>query len=122
MRADRADKQQSLTDFRCPPPCNGLLGCYLEADGTPYAFEIKCHRHKCRRLDYRGNVIMQEPVEFRCDAVDKKRSEKWEKDIVCNKLLARIVPGTVLEIKCPRCGTLVNSRRLAPNNEEQSNE
>lgn len=114
-----------LIDYRCPPPCNGLLTRYAEFDlseGKPYAFEIKCHRHKCRRINYRGNVTMEKPVEFRCTALDPKRSAKWEQDIVCNKLLARIVPGTIMEIKCSRCGSLETSEHLSNNEENKTNE
>jgi len=62
------------------------------------------------------------PVEFRCTALDPKRSAKWEQDIVCNKLLARIVPGTIMEIKCSRCGSLETSEHLSNNEENKTNE
>jgi len=109
-----SDKNQTTDyiEYRCPPHCNGLICRYKENNDAPWAFEIKCHRHNCSVINYRGNVIMSEPVDFRCMAIDAKRSAKWGKEVVCNKLLARIVPGTILEIKCSRCRSIETSKHI----------
>jgi len=105
------EEKKEFIEFKCPPSCGRMLCRYIEKPSNePYAFEIKCHHHGCNALNYRGNVIVTDSMEeFRCYAIDKKKSVHWGAETVCNKLLARILPGTELEIRCPRCGAIVNS-------------
>ena len=111
--------EKQWTEYRCTPPCNKLLTKYIATDGH-YAFEIKCSNSVCKNLNYFGSIITNNLVEFRCSGIDKKKSIKAGHDVVCNKLLARVFPGTQLQIKCPRCGALVETV-TNPVNEDKNN-
>ena len=85
---------QEWIDYRCLPPCNKLLCRYIETE-TPFAFEIKCSNRKCHTINNRGNCITLNLVEMRCPNIDPKQSAKRGEDVICNKLLARVLPGTI---------------------------
>ena len=70
-------EEQHWIEYRCTPPCKKLL-CKYQLTEEPYAFEIKCPHRKCRKLNYRGNVITLNLVEFRCPEIDPKKSETIE--------------------------------------------
>jgi phage FluMu protein Com len=93
-------------EFRCHT-CDSLLGKY-DSDSA-YFMQIKCHQRNCKTLNNEGNHQPDEIVEFRCTAVDPKKSAKAGHDVVCNKLLAKIAPGTKVNIRCPRCGAFISS-------------
>lgn len=107
---NKRNNNSGRKDFRCSyTPCTALLGKYNET--TEYFIEVKCQQRHCKNVNTRGNVFPSEAslVQFRCYAVDQKKSERAGEDVVCNKLLAKIFPGTDVEIKCPRCGSLCDS-------------
>jgi len=110
----RADGTRRF-EFRCYG-CFSLLGVYAIQD-DPWFFEIKCTDSTCKALRSHGNVVPMRLYEFRCQGRDDKRSEKFGKDITCNKLLGRVLPGTDFERKCPRCGALANAKDRQPNDE-----
>ncbi|MGD9697438.1 Com family DNA-binding transcriptional regulator [Acinetobacter sp.] len=113
-------ENEQWTDYKCTPPCNRLL-CKFKPISEPYAFEIKCPGRKCHNINYHGNVISINLTELRCAGIDTKRSAKAGEDIVCGKLLARILPGTQIQIKCPRCGTITETH-LTDNKDNHTNE
>jgi len=80
----------------------------------PYAIEIKCQKRSCNNINTKSNCVPTKIVELRCENIDKKKSERWGNPTVCNKLLARIIPGTDIEIKCPRCKGLTYSLKQFP--------
>ena len=92
--------KKEYIEFRCPDPCGALLCKYVDQE-APYSVEIKCQKRGCPNLN---NV-----VELRCKHVDHKKSERWGVPTVCNKLLGKIIPGTDVEIKCPRCKNITLS-------------
>jgi len=94
-------------EYRCTPPCNKLLCKYKPSEN--YAFEIKCTRRTCHNINYRGSVISLNLEELRCPNVDPRKSEKAGKPVKCNKLLARILPGTHIQVKCSRCKALIET-------------
>lgn len=97
-----------LQSFHCAyQSCNRILCKYEETD--QYAFELKCPNSKCKQINYRGNVITANLMELRCPNIDEKKSQKFGQPTVCNKLLGRILPGTHVVIRCPRCGAFVDS-------------
>ena len=53
-------------------------------------------------------------LELRCQHIDEKKSEKWGSTTMCNKLLSKIVPGTNIEVKCPRCKNMTISLEQFP--------
>ena len=112
----------SKIDHRCV--CGKKLCEYQPNTDGPYAFEIKCSNSKCKKINYHGNVISLNLVELRCPSIDEKRSARFGKSIVCNKLLAKVLPGTRIYVKCPRCGAIVSSEiiesRLAATEQEPS--
>ena len=46
------------------------------------------------------------------EVIDKRKSERAGSDVICNKLLAKISPGTSIQIRCPRCGAFVESNEI----------
>lgn len=105
-------------DFRCPA-CGALLCKYVDGN-NPYAVEIKCQRRGCSHINIKANCVPINLVELRCQEIDEKKSERWGTPTVCNKLLAKIVPGVDLEVKCPRCKKTTKSldqfSKLLPEN------
>ena len=102
-------EQSRRISFRCDPPCNAVLGKYSDTGNQPYYFEIKCHRRGCKAIMRRGNILItnrDDLVSFRCNHIDRKKSVKFGQETICNKLLAFILPGTDIEIRCPRCGNI----------------
>ena len=99
--------KKTYTEFRCPS-CGSLLCKYIDQE-NPYAVEIKCQKRGCGTVAIRANVVPTKLVELRCSHVDEKKSEKWGAPTICNKLLAKIIPGTDIEIKCPRCKKITYS-------------
>lgn len=95
-------------EFRCYG-CTALLGKYA-LDPHPWFFEIKCTHSNCKALRSHGNCVPTRLYEFRCTGIDAKRSEKFGEEVICNKLLARVLPGSDIEIKCPRCGSVQNAK------------
>ena len=93
--------EQDLKEFRCPA-CWALLAKYRETE-TPYAIEIKCQKKNCSHINSKTNVVPLHLVDLRCQHIDEKKSKKWGEPTKCNKLLGKIIPGTDVEIKCPRC-------------------
>jgi phage FluMu protein Com len=91
-------------EYRCTPPCRKLLCKYIPTD-TPYALEVKCTRRNCHSINYRGSVVTLNLQELRCPGDYLRNGEV----VTCNKLLARILPGTVVQVKCPRCKSLVET-------------
>jgi len=100
-------EETTLTEFHCQRPCGKLL-CKYEDTDNPYAFEIKCNNQRCHRVSYHGNCIATNMVEVRCQNIDPKKSAKAGEPVKCNKLLAKVLPGTVLQVKCKRCGSIVD--------------
>ena len=92
--------------FRCE--CGSLLCKYIDQE-DPFAMEIKCQRRGCPNVNIRANCVPAKLVELRCQYIDNKKSERWGTPTVCNKLLARVIPGSNAEIKCPRCKSLSKS-------------
>lgn len=100
--------RKKLEELRCAPPCNSLLGKYdPESD---YFIQTKCSQRNCKSISNHGNHAPTSMGEFRCYAVDPKKSERAGHDVVCNKLLAKVSPETDLTTRCPRCGAFVNSQ------------
>ena len=98
---------QSRTDLRCADPCKALLGKYDAS--TEYAIQIKCHQRNCKKLNTIGNFRPSELVEVRCNAIDVRKSKRAGVDTICNKLLAKVAAGTLVQIRCPRCGAFIES-------------
>jgi len=100
-------KNKNRTDIRCADPCKSLLGKF---DATiDYAIQIKCHQRSCKKLNSVANHKPDKLVDFRCTAIDDRKSKRADEPVVCNKLLAKISPGTAIQIRCPRCGAFVES-------------
>jgi len=99
--------EEKWIEYRCLQPCGKLLCKYQPTE--KYAIEIKCTRRTCHNINYRGSVITLNLKELRCPNIDPKKSEKAGKPVVCNKLLAKILPGTRIQIKCPRCKAIIET-------------
>ena len=99
-------------EFRCPAD-SSLMAKYVDQQ-DPYAVEVKCQKRGCVNLNTKSNCIPTKMVELRCEHIDKKKSERWNSPTVCNKLLARIIPGTDIEVKCPRCKGITYSLKQFP--------
>jgi len=95
------------TDFRCPA-CGALLCKYKDTEHS-YAVEIKCQKRGCSHINIKANCVPINLMELRCQEVDEKKSGRWGAPTRCNKLLAKIVPGTDIEVKCPRCKKITKS-------------
>ena len=93
-------------EFRCE--CGALL-CKYNDQEDPFAMEIKCQRRNCPNVNIRANCVPTKLVELRCQYIDEKKSNRWGVPTVCNKLLARVIPGSDSEVKCPRCKSVTNS-------------
>lgn len=104
--------EHKYLEFRCPQ-CGSLLCKYVDQE-KPYAAEIKCQKRGCSTINIRANCVPTNLVELRCQLIDDKKSEKWGSPTVCNKLLAKIVPGTDVEVKCPRCKNKTESLTQFP--------
>jgi hypothetical protein len=98
---------EKYLEFRCPA-CSALL-CKFKEGETPFAVEVKCQKRGCSHINIKANCVPINLVELRCQEIDEKKSEKWGESTICNKLLAKIVPGTDLEAKCPRCKKITKS-------------
>ena len=105
--------EKDYLEFRCPEPCGALMCKYCDTQ-EPFAVEIKCQKRSCTNINTKSNCVPTKIVELRCEHIDKKKSERWGNPTVCNKLLARIIPGTDIEIKCPRCKGLTYSLKQFP--------
>ncbi len=105
-------------EFRCPQ-CGSLL-CKYHDQEAPYAAEIKCQKRECNTVNIKANCVPTKLVELRCQLIDEKKSEKWNEQAMCNKLLAKIIPGTDIEVKCPRCKKLTNRLSYFPELLEES--
>ena len=99
-------------DFRCPA-CGALL-CKYKDQQSPYAVEIKCQKRGCSHINIKANCVPINLVELRCQELDEKKSERWGAPTICNKLLAKIVPGADAEVKCPRCKKITHSINQFP--------
>ena len=101
------DQNNDWEEYRCVH-CKKLECRYLPPvkPSDSFAFEIKCTRHKCNSLLYHGNVMSLNLKEFRCPG---KIGKTGSPERPCNKLLAKVLSGTIVEIKCSRCRTIVRS-------------
>ena len=105
-------EEKQYVEFRCPQ-CSALLYKYVDTE-EPYAGEAKCLKRGCGSVAIRANCVPANLVELRCQHIDERKSEKWGSPTVCNKLLAKIIPGSDVETKCPRCKKLTYSLDLFP--------
>ena len=104
--------EHNYLEFRCPQ-CGSLLCKYVDQE-KPYAAEIKCQKRGCSTINIRANCVPTNLLELRWQHIDEKKSEKWGSTTMCNKLLSKIVPGTNIEVKCPRCKNMTISLEQFP--------